>query len=298
MATAVDVAPDLRTAYRHCQRLTRVQAKNFYYAFITLPARQRRAIYASYAFCRLCDDAADEDIPLADKLARLKDIERRLDAAAAGRPEGPVFVALADAMSRFSIPAGYYREVLRGVEMDLTISRYTDMDALRTYCYRVASVVGLVCIQVFGYRDPRAKEYAVDLGLAMQLTNIMRDVREDMERGRIYIPQSELARFGYSEGELRRGVYNDSFVKLMAAQADLAEGYFKSGLKLLPLLSHRSRACPAVLAAIYHRILDRMRRENFNVLRGRMSLSGREKLALTVKTWLKCVLPLPAPKAL
>jgi len=286
---------ELETAYRHCQRLTKAQAKNFYYAFVTLPGAKRRAIYASYAFCRLCDDAADEDIPLDKKLDLLRGIEARLDAPAADQPEGPVFVALADTMARFNVPVDYYREVIRGVEMDLTITRYADFEQLRTYCHRVASVVGLICVQVFGYKDRRALDYAADLGLAMQLTNILRDVVEDLDRGRIYLPQSELARFGYSEAELRGGVRNQAFLDLMAFQTQRAQDYFDSGLRLLPLLSSRSRACPAVLAAIYQRILDRIRARQFNVFDGRVSLSGREKLLLTAKTWLKSILPLPSP---
>ncbi|MDP3062839.1 MAG: presqualene diphosphate synthase HpnD [Chloroflexota bacterium] len=286
---------ELETAYRHCQQLTREQARNFYYAFVTLPRDKRRAICASYAFCRLCDDAADEDIPLERKLELLREIESRLDAAARGQPEGPVFTALADTMARSNVPTDYYHEVIRGVEMDLTITRYADFEQLRTYCYRVASVVGLICVHVFGYKDRRALEYATDLGLAMQLTNILRDVVEDLGRGRIYLPQSEMARFGYSEEELRRGVRNQAFLELMAFQSQRAQEYFDSGLRLLPLLSSRSRACPAVLVAIYQRILDRIRARQFNVFNGRVSLSGLEKLLLTAKTWLKSILPLPGP---
>ena len=291
------VTQSLEQAYAECRRIAREQAKNFYYAIITLPPSKRGAICAAYAFCRLCDDAADEPMPLEEKLARLAEIRRELSEAAATESTQPVFLALADTMARFRIPQELFEEVVRGVEMDLTTNRYRTFDELRTYCYRVASVVGLVCIEIFGYRDPVARDHAADLGLAMQLTNILRDVQEDLDRDRIYIPLEEMERFGYTEEELRGGVVNDAFLHLMRFQAERARHYFQSGLRSLPLLSPRSRTCPAVLAAIYQRILDRIEAQDFNVFDSRTSLSGREKYILTAKTWLKSLLPLPGPKA-
>ena len=282
---------ELDVAYEHCRQVTRRAAGNFYYAFVTLPPPRRRAIYAAYAFCRLCDDAADEDLPLQEKLRLLRELRERLALAYEGHPHGPVFTALADAARRYHIPMEHLEEVTRGVEMDLTVTRYPSFGALRLYCYRVASVVGLVCLQVFGYRDPRARDYAVDLGLAMQLTNILRDVKEDLERGRIYLPLDELAQFHYSEEDLARGVVNDAFHALMAFQAQRARAYFHSGFRLLPLLAPRSRACPAVLGGIYRRILDRLEARGFNVFDGRVSLSPREKLLLTARLWLRSLLP-------
>ena len=196
---------ELDLAYEHCRRVARAQATNFYYAFRTLPKRQRRAIYAAYAFCRLCDDIADEDLPLDEKRRRFAETREMLrQSGTGGTADSPVFVALGGAQAEFGIPTRLFEEVIEGVEMDLVRSRFDTFDELREYCYKVASVVGLICIEVFGYEDPDAREYAVDMGLAMQLTNILRDVREDAERGRIYLPLDEMAACGYTEDELFR----------------------------------------------------------------------------------------------
>ena len=285
----------LSNAYEECRLITKREAKNFYYAFLTLPAAKRRAIYAAYAFCRHCDDAVDEVASLDDKQATLLQITTRLDEAYRGQPQGPVFTALVHTARTWEIPQSYFQDVIRGVEMDLTNNRYHTFEDLRLYCYRVASVVGLICLQIFGYSHPRAKDYAVDLGLAMQLTNILRDVQEDLARDRIYLPQEELHRFGYSEQELKKEVRNDAQRRLIAFQVERAQSLFQSGAKVLPYLSPRSRACPAVLAAIYTRILRRIPSNDYNVFGGRISLSGPEKLLVMTTTWLKSFLPLPRP---
>ena len=279
-------------AYAHCQRITKAEAKNFYYAFVTLPKPRRRAIYAAYAFCRLCDDIADEPLPIDEKLRRLREVEDALEGAKSGHPEGPVYQALAHAVQEYAIPWEDLVEVIRGVEMDLTVTRYQTFDELRSYCYRVASIVGLICIQVCGYSDPKAREYAVDLGLAMQLTNILRDIREDAELGRVYLPQEELARFGYSEQQLLAGEINESFAKLMEFQVARARDYFQRGKRLLRLLPIRTRACPAVLGGIYSRILDRIEGVGYDVFERRISLPPREKLFLTVRLWCQSYVPL------
>lgn len=283
----MEMAADLRTAYEHCRRVTREQAKNFYYAFVTLPPAKRRAIYAAYAFCRLCDDIADEPLSTEAKVHRLAEARARLGDAYGGRPDGPVFAALWDAAQAYHIPQEYFQEVVRGVEMDLTQSRYRTFDDLHTYCYRVASAVGLICVTIFQYRDPRARDYAVDLGIAMQLTNILRDIREDAQRGRIYLPQEEIERFRCSEDELCRGIINDSFVQLMRFQVERARRYFASGKRLLPLLSRRSRACPAVLHGLYSRVLDKIEARGYNVFAERVRLSTGEKLLLTASLWVR-----------
>ena len=218
----------LDSAYDHCQRVAKEHAKNFYYAFRTLPLHKRRAIYAAYAICRLWDDIADEDAPLSEKRRMFAETRRTLAATLScpsnnplslegeGRGEGdidkpdstltphsspltpPEFIALADATTAFGIPGKYFDEILDGVESDLVKTRFADFSELRDYCYKVASVVGLICIEVFGYDDPSAEGYAVDMGIALQLTNILRDLSEDAERDRIYLPQDEMARFGYT----------------------------------------------------------------------------------------------------
>ncbi len=287
----VNTVPQLEVAYEQCRLITRREAKNFYYAFITLPRKKRRAIYAAYAFCRLCDDATDKDIPTDEKLRLLAELRWRLSTAYEGRPDGPVFTALSHAASTFDIPEEYLQEVVSGVETDLTKTRYRDFGELRTYCYQVASVVGLICIQIFGYSHPKAKEYAIDLGLAMQLTNILRDVKEDLERDRIYLPLDDLRDFGYSVEELKAEELNRNFRELMGFEAERARQYFGSGFKLLPFLSPRSRACPAVIGQIYSHILDRIEARNFNVFDGRVSLSKREKYMVTARTWMMSLLP-------
>jgi len=285
----------LKTAYEECRLITRREAKNFAYAFITLPSYKRRAIYAVYAFCRYCDDAVDQKMSQEKKLKALVELRQQLAKTYSGHPEGAVFTALADTAKTFNIPQQYFQDVISGVEIDLTKRRHESFDELRTYCYQVASAVGLICLEIFGYKNPRAKDYAVDLGLAMQITNILRDVQEDLERDRIYIPQQDMEEYGYSEAELRAGVVNDAYRRLMSFQAQRARDYFRSGFQLLPYLSLRCRACPAVLAQIYSQILDRIERNNFDVFNGRISLTGREKLLVTAKTWLKSILPRSQP---
>ena len=281
MTTAV------QEAYLHCQAVTRANAKNFYYAFATLPKARRQAIYAVYAFCRLCDDIADGVAPTDEKVQQLDGVQRALVEAYAGTPDSETFVALADAVRAFEIPRNYLEEVVEGVRMDLTTSRYQTFEDLRTYCYRVASTVGLVSVRLFGGTAAAIEPLAVDLGLAMQLTNIIRDVNEDLARGRVYLPLDEMARFGYSLDELRRNVYNDAFVSLMRYQGERAHAYFENGLRLVQMLPRRTRACPAVLGGMYLRLLERIEARGYNVFKERVSLSSREKLALASRIWLQ-----------
>lgn len=276
----------LRSAYDYCRLITKEQAKNFYYAFLTLPPPKRRAIYTAYTFCRECDDIADEEMTLERKLRLLVEQRNKLDQCFAGKSQEPSFIALSDAVLRYDIPKEYLDEVINGVEMDLTLQRYSTFEDLRLYCYRVASVIGLICLQIFEYHDEVAKDYAVDLGLAMQLTNILRDVREDLQRGRIYLPLEDLKRFAYSVEELKRGVINDSFMNLMHFQVERARSYFENGYRLLGYLPRYSRPCPAILGGIYGRILDRIEESSYNVFEGRISLSSSEKTYLMLTTWL------------
>ena len=281
---------ELKAAYDHCRRVTRAEAKNFYYAFRTLPAKKRRAIYAAYAFCRLCDDIADGDLPTDDKSRLLEETRTRLgsDSNADGHP---VFLALRDTIEAFAIPVRHFHEIIDGVEMDLTTTRYGTFEELRMYCYRVASAVGLVCIEIFGYEDGRAREYAVDMGLAMQLTNIIRDVREDSLRGRIYVPLDELRNFGYTEQDLEQGVVNEKFRGLMEYQAARAREQFERGGRIVPLLSADSRACLALLHGVYSRILDRIEESGFDVYSRRVGLATHEKLLLLARLWAASFIP-------
>ena len=289
---------ELELAYKECRSLTRREARTFYYAFLTLPAAQRRAIYVVYAFCRHCDDAVDTERSKQEKLATLARLHDQLRETYLGSAVSPVFLALADVAEQYDIPQQYFQEVLSGVESDLLQDRYQDFPQLRRYCYQVASVVGLICIHIFGFKDSDAEAHAIDLGLAMQLTNIARDVREDLDFGRIYLPQAEMAQFGYSEEELKAGVVNEAFVNLMRFQAQRAKGYFRNGFQLLPYLSPRSRACPAVLGRLYSRVLDRIELADYDVLHQRIGLSTTEKVRVTTQTWLSSIMPglSPLPK--
>ena len=283
------MATDLEQAYQYCQRVAKEHASNFYYAFRTLPAQKRRAIYSVYAYCRLCDDVADGDMPIEAKRKALARV--RQDLAAALSPDrppapSPEFRALGDAAHVFDIPVSYFEEVIDGVESDLTKTRFVDFPELRTYCYKVASVVGLICIEIFGYRDPVARKYAIDMGIALQLTNILRDLKEDAERDRIYIPQEDLNRFGYSEDDLMRGVVNERFRSLMKYQADRARSYYQSSRPLFDLIEPESRACLRLLHTAYGAILDRIEAYGFDVFSQRVGLSVREKLTMTARLWL------------
>ena len=272
---------ELAAAYDHCQALTRREAKNFYYGFMLLPARQRRAIYAAYAFARECDDIVDADLPPEEAALRLAAYRESFDRCLEGRRQGPVFLALGDAIERYHIPHEYFYRLIEGVETDLTVRRYASFRELKRYCYLVASVVGLISIEIFGYRGgEQARERAADLGIALQLTNILRDVQEDLQRDRIYLPQDELARFGYTEDDLQAGAGTDAFRRLMAFQVIRARGYYVSGQRLLPYLPRRARACVGVMAGIYRTILHEIEREPETVLRRRLSLSAGHKLAL------------------
>lgn len=281
----------LQEAYRYCQELAKREAKNFYYGFILLPPAKRRAIYAGYAFARRCDDIVDDDLEPEEKVGRLAEYRRRLEQCLDGRPSGPIFLALQDTILRYRIPAEYFWQLIDGVEMDLTVRRYPTFADLRRYCYGVASTVGLICIEIFGYRDgQQARQHAEDMGIALQLTNILRDIREDAQRDRIYIPHDEMERFGYSEADIFSAIANEPFLHLMHFQVERAREYFQRGRKLLPLLPRRSRACTAVLHGIYSRILERIEAQPSAVLRERVSLSGSQKLALAGRELVRSLL--------
>ena len=288
----------LEIAYDYCQRVARKQAKNFYYAFRTLPTPKRRAIYAAYAFCRMCDDIADEDMPIDEKRRQFSETRnllteslRRTGPEVGNDALPPEFAALSDATAAFGIPHHYYTQVIEGVESDLVKTRFENFEELKAYCYQVASVVGLICIEVFGYEDEAAREYAIDMGIAMQLTNILRDIKEDAERDRIYIPLDEMARFGYSEDDLKQGIIDERFRSLMALQVNRARDYYQRSQKLFTLIDAGARACPKVLHLAYRSILDRIDAQGYDVFSQRIGLSTFEKLMITGRLWAGTLLP-------
>ncbi len=279
-------------SYRICREIARKEAKNFYYAFVALPRPKRDAICAVYAFMRHADDLSDdESLTIAQRRVNL---DAWLDAwhrAAAGEATSdPVFIALADAKARFQIPCGLLDQLVRGTAMDLErpsqagqYDTYPTFEDLYRYCYLVASVVGLVCIRIFGYTDQRAEKLAEETGIAFQLTNILRDVREDFERGRIYLPIEDLARHSVSIADLdaliskRRALLPNEYT-LLDAEAKRAEHYYKSGYALLPLIAPDSRPALGVLIAIYHTLLKRIEQADYNVFSRRISVPTALKL--------------------
>lgn len=273
-------------AYDRCTEITRAEARNFYFGFILLPRERRRGIHALYAFSRLCDDSVDGADGQAEKEAAVAARRRDVDAAYAGTvPAGdPVLVALADAIRRFGIPREPMDALVDGVAMDLDTRRYDDWPALKTYCDRVAGAVGVLSLHVFGFRNPAAVGHAEDLGVAMQVVNIMRDVAEDADRDRIYLPADEMAAHGVSDDDILAGRMSPAMHDLMAGQARRAQHYFASGHELMPLLDLRARMCVQMLAALYEDILARLRERGFDYTQGRVSLPGRRKALLMVRS--------------
>jgi phytoene synthase len=281
----------LDEAYAWCKAYTKERAKNFYYAFAILPRAKRDAIYAAYAFSGYVDDIADELKDRAEQERQLAEARERLRACYAGEREGALFIALGGAVDAFSIPQEFFEELVNGVEMDFTINRYATWDDLYQYCYRVASMVGLICTSVFGTKaDPRARDYAIEMGIALQIVNIMRDVREDAERGRVYFAAEDLAAHGLAPDDVVACRYDERFATVMRMYGARAHEYFARGKRLLPLLDVRSRMCVNVLQGVYAEILKRIEARQYDVLNERVSLSGREKMMSIGKLWVQAAM--------
>ena len=281
-----DERPAVADAYAWCKGYAKARASNFYYAFAILPPEKRNAIYAAYAFSGYVDDIADELTERGRQERELALARERLAACYAGERAGPLFTALGDAVERFPVPREYFEELVNGVEMDFTIDRYESWDDLKLYCYRVASMVGRICVAVFGAKPhPRADEFATSMGIGLQIVNIMRDVREDAERGRVYFPADELAAHGLTADDILARRYDARFAAMMAAQGARAHRYFRRGRHLLPLLDVRSRMCVNVLQGVYFELLQRIEARDHDVLGARVRLSGREKAAAIARLW-------------
>jgi phytoene synthase len=278
---------DLRAVSR---QVTKGSGSNFYYAFLFLPKPKREAIYAIYAFCRLSDDLVDEHKAGGDPAAALTRWRKELDTSFRDNVGYPIIVAVGQAARRFNIPKVYFEELLTGMEMDLTHARYATFEELYAYCYRVASVVGLICIEIFGYTNQRTKAYAEQLGIAFQLTNILRDLAADAKRGRTYLPQDELRQFGYSEDELLAGRYNDAFVELMRFQCERARDYFRAASAALPAEDKRSLLAAEIMRATYYRLLLKIEQQRYNVFQGDIALPKSQKLFLAGGLWLRSTL--------
>ena len=271
----------------YCQQRAAASGSSFYYSFLFLPPLRRRAITALYAFCREVDDVVDEchDPALAAiKLAWWREEVARLYA---GTPEHPVTRALYALLPEFNLPQEQLLEIIDGMEMDLGAVRYADFTALSLYCYRVASVVGLLTAEIFGYQDRHTQQYAHDLGMAFQLTNIIRDVGEDARRGRVYLPLDELARFGVPLADILHTRDSENFRTLMAFQIERAEHYYAQALGKLPACDRKTQLPGLIMAAIYRALLDEIKRDGCQVMHQRTSLPPLRKLWIAWKTWLK-----------
>jgi 15-cis-phytoene synthase len=284
----------LEKSYRFCEDIARSRARNFYYSFILLSPTQRRAMCAIYAFMRYCDDLSD-DPDLSDRAGAIGQWRRDLERALHGDlPDNPLWPAFQDAVQRYSIPHAYFHEIIEGVSSDLEPRHIQTFDDLYRYCYLVASVVGLTIIHIFGFESPEALKLAEKCGIAFQLTNILRDVREDASNGRIYLPDKDLGRFEVDPGALKCETKPFGFVSLMRFEAARARRYYEESRPLVGLVHRRSRPSLAALIEIYRTLLDRIEASEFDVLSQRIHVPAWEKAWIVVKNAARPAALLPA----
>ncbi|GAC1356768.1 MAG: phytoene/squalene synthase family protein [Ktedonobacteraceae bacterium] len=284
-------------AYENCRQVTQRASKTFYWGSIFLPPAKRRAIWAIYAFCRVVDDLVDEAADAELRVGHLRGSRSPAAAIDGWRQalerlyrynevgDEPVLCAWGDMLERYPVPIEPALDLLEGVLMDLTKKRYQTFDDLYLYCYRVAGTVGLLTAPIFGYRDEAALAHAVDLGIALQLTNILRDIGEDARRDRIYLPQDEMARFAYSEEDLMAGVINDAFCQLVRFQIERANDYYRRAQPGIAMLDADGRLAVRLSSTLYGGILDRIRMNNFNVFTRRASVPLKTKLMTVSSQW-------------
>ena len=272
--------------------ITRRSKSNLALAFISLDRERKRDITIFYAFCRVVDDIADSsELSVIEKRVRLVKWRQMLRDAVPDEP--PLASDVRRLMQKYSLSPEMLEEIVAGVEMDLSILRYPTFEELRVYCYRVASAVGLVSIEIFGYRNPRCREYAIELGLALQMTNIIRDVWKDFQAGRIYLPQEDLARFNYSEAELAKRQYNAQFIQLMQFEAARAHEFFGGAAAALPVEDRRAMTPAELMGSIYRALLRRIELDKFRVFEKEYRLSKLEKAGRLTAQLLKSFLNLP-----
>ena len=273
--------------HAYCQQKAAHSGSSFYYSFLFLPEEQRRAITTLYAFCREVDDVVDECTDT--NVARIKLAWWRKEVASAyqGQPQHPVTRALSEIAGKFNLQERHLQEIIDGMEMDLEYNRYPDFEALKLYCYRVASVVGLLSAEIFGYQDRRTLLYAADLGMAFQLTNIIRDVGEDARRGRIYLPLDELQQHGVSIADILQARETDNFRRLMEFQIHRALGFYERAFEQLPAADRKPQRAGIIMAAIYRTVLEEIRADGCRVLTHRTSLTPLRKLWIAWKTWIR-----------
>ncbi|HWI98883.1 MAG TPA: presqualene diphosphate synthase HpnD [Burkholderiales bacterium] len=274
------------TPDEYCQKKAAASGSSFYYSFLFLPAPRRRAITALYAFCREVDDVVDEAAEMQIAAAKLAWWRAEVANLYRGNPQHPVTRALAPFIGEYSLPQEQLNEIIDGMEMDLTQTRYLDWPALERYCHRVAGVVGLLAARIFGYRDARTLEYARNLGIAFQLTNIIRDVGEDARKNRIYLPMDELKRFDVPAADILIARETPQFNALMRFQDERARGWYGTAFAALPAVDRRAQRPGLIMAAIYKALLDEIVRDDFRVLSRRTSLTPLRKFWIAWKTWL------------
>ncbi|WEN42459.1 All-trans-phytoene synthase [Thauera sp. GDN1] len=271
----------------YCQDKAAKSGSSFYYSFMFLPAERRQAITALYAFCREVDDVVDECHDLSLAQTKLEWWRQEVGRIYSGTPTHPVGHALKDVIKGFRLPQEQLLEIIDGMAMDLAQTRYLDFKGLQLYCYRVASVVGLLAAEIFGYQDRQTLKYAHDLGLAFQLTNIIRDVGEDARRGRIYLPIEDLQRFNVPAKDILEARYSDAFRELMAFQTERAERFYDQAFAQLPAVDRKAQRPGLVMAAIYRTLLREIARDGFQVLDRRTSLTPLRKVWLAGTTWFR-----------
>jgi phytoene synthase len=275
---------------QHSRAITRKSASNLALAFILLPRAKRDAMSALYAFCREVDDVADEDaVPVAQRREQLAAWRQDLKLAFENQtPHMPTNRELQPVISEFGLSFELFDEVIKGCEMDLVTLRYESYEQLELYCYRVASAVGLLSIQIFGHRQPATREYAIYLGKALQLTNILRDVKNDAVRGRIYLPQTELVKFGVTEKEILESTYSDRYLSLAASVAERAKYFYLLARKNLPQADRQAMVAAELMGSVYWQLLEKLERGKFNVFGPQpLKLSKPFKLALIFRSWLR-----------
>lgn len=277
-------------AQAHCTAYTKHSGSNFYYSFLFLSKPRREAMYTVYAFCKAVDSAVDEPPAGSHPKEELARWRSELDAVYQGTPTSPIAVSLAHHVRALAIPKAYFEELIKGVEMDLDRNRYVTFDELSLYCYRVASVVGLICLHIFGVTSARAQDYAVALGMAFQLTNILRDLGTDAAQGRIYLPLEDLRACRYPEKALLARTYSPEFTALMRQEAVRARHYYDKAQAALLGLSRRERKALTVaeiMRGLYSRILTEIERTDYRVFGPRISLSTSRRLAIALGIWLR-----------
>ena len=278
----------LEQSYEYCRHVAKSQARNFYYSFTVLPPAKRAAMCAIYSFMRYSDDLTDEAASPSNKAAQLTEWRAALDRAFEGEyGSSKILPAFHDTAVKYSIPKRFFHELIDGEEMDLTRTRYETFDDLYKYCYHVASVVGFVCIHVWGFTGGEAAyKPAEACGIAFQLTNILRDLKEDAERGRIYLPQEDLRRFGYTDADLIAGARDERFHRLMQFEVDRAKEFYERALPLVPTIDPVSRPTFQIMYRIYRGLLDKIEKQNYDVFSQRTSLSAVRKVGIVAQEWL------------